>query len=195
MIGRNPRRAARGLMLPPKPKLLRHGAGFALLPVPVAPVVRMSSINKMCCALTSDGSETENAPRTLSRRWRGVRPACVSVARSRMRVLGASVSRHCGVRPTQKLQGLDGKRARLIETALGEFGAVERHRNHEHFGGSLTSELRDSIGQHPSKRFGGGVQAIVLERVNGLPHAAPVDGLRNGADKGRRSQSARAAKD
>ena len=45
---------------------------------------------------TAAGSETENAPRTFRRRWRGVRPAWLSVARRRISVSGASVSRHCG---------------------------------------------------------------------------------------------------
>ena len=62
----------------------------------VAPVVRMSSINKMCFASTAAGSETEKAARTFKRRWRGVRPAWLPVERWRIKVLDASVSRHCG---------------------------------------------------------------------------------------------------
>jgi len=62
----------------------------------VAPVVRMSSMSRMCFIATAAGSETEKAPRTFNRRWRGVSPAWLSVARSRISVVDASVSRHSG---------------------------------------------------------------------------------------------------
>jgi hypothetical protein len=56
----------------------------------------MSSMIRMCFIVTADGSETTNAPRTFRRRWRGVNPAWLSVARSRISVLDASRSRHSG---------------------------------------------------------------------------------------------------
>ncbi len=89
-----------------------------------------------------------------------------------------------GVRPAEKLEGLNGERARLVEPALGEFGTVERHRNDKHFGGSLASELRDGLGQHPAQAFRGGVQVVVFESVNRFPHAALVDTVGDGSNKG-----------
>ena len=62
----------------------------------VAPVVRMSSTSRMCFPATAAGSKTVKAPRTFNRRCLGVRPAWLWVARSRINVLEASVSRHSG---------------------------------------------------------------------------------------------------
>ena len=59
---------------------------------------------------------------------------------------------------------------------------------------SLAGKLRDRLGQHASEPLGGGVQAIVFEGVNSLAHAALVNAVRNGADKGRGRQAAGAAK-
>ncbi len=62
----------------------------------VAPVVRMSSIIRTCRPETALEWETRNAPRTFKRRCRGVSPVWLSVARRRINVSGASVSRHLG---------------------------------------------------------------------------------------------------
>ena len=94
----------------------------------------------------------------------------------------------------QELERFDGERARLIESALSVLGTMQRHRNDEHFGGSLTGELRDALGQHASKAFSSGMQAIVFESVDGLAHAALVKAIGDGADEGRRGQAASAAK-
>ena len=71
---------------------------------------------------------------------------------------------------------------------------MQRHRNDEHFGGSLAGELRDGLGQHASKAFSSGMQAIVFESVDGFAHAALVEAIGDGADEGRRRQAASAAK-
>jgi hypothetical protein len=143
----------------------------------VAPVVRMSSTSKMCCAVTFDGSETENAPRTLIRLWRGARPAWLPVARRRMSVLGASASRHCGWLCAKEFERLNGKRARLIESALRVLGAVQRHGDYEHFSGRFAGQLSDGAGQQAAELARGGVQAVVFESVDGLTHPAFVDAV------------------
>jgi len=62
----------------------------------VAPVVKMSSTSSTCRMATAAGSVTVNAPRTFRRRCRGVSPAWLSVARSRISVLEASCNRQAG---------------------------------------------------------------------------------------------------
>ena len=89
---------------------------------------------------------------------------------------------------------LDGERAGLIESALRVLGAMQRHRNDKHFGGSLAGKLRDRLGQHASKAFRRGMKMIVFEGVNGFPHPAVVNAKGDGADEGRRRKTACAAK-
>ena len=98
------------------------------------------------------------------------------------------------MRPAKDLESMDGERTRLIETALRIFGAVQRHRNDEHFGRSIGGELRDGIGEHTTKPARRRVQAVVLEGMDCFSHAALIETIGNGADKRRRRQATRAAK-
>ena len=94
----------------------------------------------------------------------------------------------------QELKRLNGKRARLVESALRVFGAVKRNWDNQHFGGSLAGELRDCIGHQAAQLASGGVQAIVFESVDGVTHATLVDAVGDSTDKWRRGESAGAAK-
>ena len=85
------------------------------------------------------GSETANAPRTLSRRMRGPSPAWLSVARNRISVLEASVSRHSGWLLASELQRLEGQRPRLVKATLQHISTVQRNRNHQHLGRGLAA--------------------------------------------------------
>ena len=159
----------------------------------VAPVVRMSSTSKMSFPATAAGALTENAPRTFSRRMRGVSPAWLSVARSRISALGASVSRHAGWLSAEKSQRLSRQRPRLVEAALRVLGAVQRHRNHQHFAGRLAGKLRNRLSQHSAQPARGRMQPVIFERVDRALHAAPIGAIRNRAHKRRRRKPAGAA--
>jgi len=98
------------------------------------------------------------------------------------------------MRPAKDLESVDGERTRLIEPALRVLGAMQRHRNDEHFGGRIGGELRNGIGEHTTKPARCGVQAVVLEGVDRLTHAALIEAIGDGADKRRRRQAASTAK-
>ena len=147
-------------------------------------------MTRTCFRVTAAGSETVNAPRTFCRRWRGVRPAWLSVARSRISVLDASVSRHSGcVLPSDSSAAI-GQRASLVETALGKFCPVQRHRNHQHLLRRLGCQLGNCLSQHPAQPTGRRVQPVVLERVNGRLHPVPVRPVGHRPHKRRRRQPA-----
>jgi hypothetical protein len=94
----------------------------------------------------------------------------------------------------KEFERLNGKRARLIESALRVLGAMERHGDYEHFSGRFAGQLSDGAGQQAAELARGGVQAVVFESVDGLTHPAFVDAVRDGANKWRRGEAASAAK-
>ena len=135
-----------------------------------------------------------NAPRTFKRRWRGVRPAWLSVARRRMSVLGASVRRHCGMRSCAGSRALRQPATRAwLKPRCGVFRPVQRNGNHQHLGRRLGGQLGDGLGQHPAQPAGRRMQPVVLERVDGLLHAVLVEAEGHGPHKRRRRQAAGAA--
>ena len=150
----------------------------------VAPVVKMSSTQQNVFAANRCWIGNLNAPRTFSRRWRGVSPAWLSVARSRISVLGASVRCQCGMRFAQRVDGLCGQSPRLVESALSVLCCDAAAREPPASRGRLGRQLRDgcaSIAPARARRDA----AVVFERVDGLAHAALV-----GADKRRPAQTA-----
>jgi hypothetical protein len=54
--------------------------------------------------------------------------------------------------------------------------------------------LRDRVGEHLAEPLRGRMEAAVFESVNCLTHVALVEAVRNGANKGRRRQTAGTAK-
>jgi len=78
----------------------------------------------------------------------------------------------------------------LIEATIGVFGPMERDRNNEHFGGSFARKLHDRTGQHLTEFRRNGTQAVVLECMNQIAHAALVKAIGNGPLKGRWSEAA-----
>ena len=147
---------------PPKRRRLRPAISAWAAARAVAPVVKMSSMSKTCFTVTAAGSETVKAPRTFRRRWRGVRPAWLSVARSRISVLEASVSRHSRMALAQECQRVSGQRPRLVEAALGILRPVQRHGNHQHLRRSLAGQLGNRLGQHPAQPAAAGCRRSYL---------------------------------
>jgi hypothetical protein len=94
----------------------------------------------------------------------------------------------------QEFERLNGKRARLIESALRVLGTMERHGDYQHFNWRFAGQLSDCASQQAAELACGGVQAVVFESVDGLTHPAFVDAVRHGANKGRRGKAAGAAK-
>ena len=178
----------------PTPMLLRPSASACAAARAVAPVVRMSSISRTCLPVTAAGSETVKAPRTFRRRWRGVSPAWLSVARRRISVLGASVSRHSGCDLAQRTRARARPGPGLVESALAcaWSGAAAR----EPPASRPAPRRQAGRWRGPAiapKPAGGGMQPVVLEGMDGGLHAALVESVRDRAHKGRRRQAAGAA--
>ncbi len=98
-----------------------------------------------------------------------------------------------GVGLAQKTQRVDGQRPRLVEAALGILRPVQRHGNHQHLGRRFGSQLGDGLGQHPAQPAGGGMQPVVLERVDGRLHAVLVRSVGHRPHKRRRREPAGSA--
>ncbi len=85
------------------------------------------------------------------------------------------------------------QQACLVEAAIGVFRPMERDRNNEHFARSFGRKLHDRTGQHLTEFRCNRAQAVVLECMDQIAHAALVGGPRNRLHKWRRSEAAGAA--
>ena len=109
----------------------------------------------------------------ICRRCRGVSPAWLSVARSRISVLAAKVSRHSGCVLRSTLSASAASTRAWSNPRSAYFDRCTA-RNHQHLRWSLTRELRNRLGQHPPQPARRRVQPVVFERVDRLPHSPLV---------------------
>ncbi len=98
------------------------------------------------------------------------------------------------MRFAQGIDGATGEGTSLVESALFVLGAVQRYGNDEQACWSIGGKLRNGRSEHRAKAAGGGMDAIVFERMDSGAHPAVVSAEGNGARKGRRRKAAGTAK-
>jgi hypothetical protein len=99
-----------------------------------------------------------------------------------------------GMRFAQNVDGALCEGSGLVEAALSVLGAVQWYGNDEQFGGRIGCKLSDGGSENDAKRAGSGMDAVVLQRMDGGAHAAIIGSERDSACKGRRREAAGAAK-
>ena len=158
----------------------------------VAPVVRMSSTSSTCLPLTACASETENAPRRFMR---------LSCGKARLAIRGPQPhqSLRCQpqpprrARPAQLAQRTLGQRPRLVETALGIFRSMQRHRHHQHLRRRIARQFGHRRRQHPAQPARRRPQPPILQRVDRGAHPPLVDPVSHRPLKRRGRHAATAA--
>ena len=80
--------------------------------------------------------------------------------------------------------------AGLVEAALSPFTAMQGNGHNEQLRRSFESELRNSGCEHCAKPLCSGVDAIVLERVDGGAQGTIICPERDGTHEGRRREAA-----
>ena len=85
------------------------------------------------------------------------------------------------------------QRARLVESPLGMFGAMQRNGDDKKLSWSLGCQSRNGLGQLEAETASCRADPVVLEGVNGFFHSAFVKAIGNGASEGGRGKAAGAA--
>ena len=118
----------------------------------VAPVVKMSSIDQdVLLPRSLYRSVTLNAPRTLTRRCRGVRPAWLSVARCRTSTSRGQLSRHCGIDWRKSAKAHSASSRAWLNPRCRGFRPMQRNGHNQHLGRRVRTELGDGCSQHAAQ--------------------------------------------
>ena len=176
---------------PPTPMPLRPCSSACAAARAVAPVVKMSSISRMC--FMRDGGRIGNRECAahiqppLARRQAGL---ALGGAQPHQRARGQR-------EPPLRMASCAGHRS--ASTASERAWLKPRWAYFERCSGTGTTsisagrfagQLGDGLGQHPAQPAGRRMQPVVLERVDGRLHAALVRPVGHGPHKRRRRQAA-----
>jgi len=85
------------------------------------------------------------------------------------------------------------QRARLVESPLGMFGAMQRNGDDKKLSWCFSGELRNGLGQLEAETASCRADPVVLEGVNGFFHSAFIKAKGDGASEGGRGKAAGAA--
>ena len=99
-----------------------------------------------------------------------------------------------GMRLSEYLNSAISECARLIESASGPLGSIQRNRDDEHFSGCFRSEFFNRLRQHATENAVCSSHATVLKRMNSIAQAAFVRAVGNRPEERGRRKPASPAK-